>query len=116
MQQLVQLQQGVQQQQRRWHSRLNRPGFLQPQHGEQQQGVQQLVLQQLGWQQVGLRVGSTGRLAGPGSTEPGRPRRLPAPCRQRLTHTSTGTQVLTRLHTVQGTHSVTVYGTQQVTV
>src|SRR5262249_8511207 len=36
--------------------------------------------------------------------------------RQRLTHTSSGTHTLTRLQTVVGTHSVTVYGTRHVTV
>ncbi|MGH7169661.1 MAG: hypothetical protein ACRELG_05210, partial [Gemmataceae bacterium] len=47
---LQQLSQDVQQ--RLWKRRLNSPGFLQQQHGEQQQGVQQVVVQQLGWQQV----------------------------------------------------------------
>ncbi len=64
------------------------------QHGVEQAGAEQHGVEQAGAEQPD----STGTL------------------RQRLTHTSTGTQVLTRLQTVQGTHSVTVYGTLQWTV
>jgi hypothetical protein len=104
LQQLVAelVQQVLLQQQRRAHNRANKPGFLQRQHGVQLHGVQQLAVAQLGWQQLvcgqaGAGVGQ----AGAGATVTGTRR-------HRVTHTSTGTQVLTRLQTVQGTHSFTV--------
>ncbi len=102
------------QQQRLWHSRLNSPGFLQ-QHGEQLQGVQQLLVQQLGcwhgWAQ-GVEQAGAGQ-AGAWQAGAGQAWVSTGTLRQRLTHTSTGTHVLTRLQTVQGTHSVTWYGTLQ---
>ena len=74
-------QQGVQQ--RRWHSRLSQPAFLQ-QHGEQLHGVQQLLTVQLGCGH-GWQVGC-GHGAGHGAHSTGT-------LRQRFTHTSTGTHV-----------------------
>ena len=94
--------QGVQQ--RRLHSRLSQPAFLQ-QQGEQQQGVQQVLHEQLGWQQFDWQLGWQ---HGVGQHGAGQGSHATGTWRQRLTHTSTGTQVLTRLQTVQGTHSVTV--------
>lgn len=113
-------QHGLQQQQLLWHRRLSRPGFLQQQQGVQQQGVQQVMQQQLGWQQLGWQHGvgqgagqhGAGQGAGHGAGQGWHTGTM----RQRLTHTSTGTQVLTCLQIVQGTHWVTVYGTQVFTV
>jgi hypothetical protein len=103
-------QQGVQLQ-RLWHRRANRPGFLQQQHGVQQHGVQQQLVVQQGWlqvgcgQQVGAGQAGAGHGAGHGA---GQGAHSTGTLRQRLTHTSTGTHVLTRLQIVQGTFSVTV--------
>jgi hypothetical protein len=95
--------QQVLQQQRLENNRLNKPGFLQQQHGEQQhvcwqQVVQQVVCGQHGWQHVvcgqqGWHAGAG--QAGAGHAGAGQASQATGTLRQRLTHTSTGTHVLT---------------------
>jgi hypothetical protein len=102
LQQSLQQQEGSQQY-RLWNSRFSQLSFWQQQELQQsllqqlllQQLLLQLLLQQLLLPQL-LQHGSQHGAHSTGTR------------RHRLTHTSSGTQTLTRLQTVQGTHSVTV--------